>query len=66
MSTPASATRTATRNATRTAPAPAASATPLTGLEADEARRRLAEHGANEISDQESHGLLSTLRGIAT
>jgi Ca2+-transporting ATPase len=36
------------------------------GLAEAEARRRLAEHGPNEIEDRERHGLASTLRGIAT
>ena len=36
------------------------------GLSSEEARRRLAEHGPNEITDRESHGFLVTLRGIAT
>jgi len=41
--------------------------TPLTqGLSDEEAGRRLAEHGPNEIADRERHGLLSTLRGVAT
>jgi P-type Ca2+ transporter type 2C len=36
------------------------------GLSEDEARRRLSSHGPNEIEDREQHGLLSTLRGVAT
>jgi Ca2+-transporting ATPase len=36
------------------------------GLTEAEARRRLAEHGPNEIADRDQHGLLTTLRGIAT
>ena len=36
------------------------------GLTDDEAGRRLAEHGPNELADREQHGFLSTLRGIAT
>ena len=55
--------RTADAAAESTSPTPI---TPAAGLGSEEARRRLAEHGPNEISDQESHGLLSTLRGIAT
>lgn len=41
-------------------------ATPPAGLGRDEARRRLAEHGPNELGDRERHGLLTTLKGIAT
>ena len=36
------------------------------GLGVEEAARRLATHGPNEIEDRERHGLLSTLRGVAT
>ncbi len=36
------------------------------GLTEDEARRRLGEYGPNEIEDREKHGLLSTLKGVAT
>lgn len=36
------------------------------GLDDDEAGRRLAAQGPNEIGDRERHGLLSTLRGVAT
>ncbi|MCB2018149.1 MAG: cation-translocating P-type ATPase [Hydrogenophaga sp.] len=39
---------------------------PLQGLREDEARRRLAQHGPNEIRDRERHGLLTTLKGVAT
>jgi Ca2+-transporting ATPase len=42
------------------------SAPPLAGLGHAEARRRLAEHGPNELEDRERHNLLTTLRGIAT
>ena len=38
----------------------------LAGLTEDEARRRLGEYGPNEIEDREKHGLLSTLKGVAT
>ena len=38
----------------------------LVGLSEDEALRRLSTHGPNEIEDRERHGLLSTLRGVAT
>jgi Ca2+-transporting ATPase len=38
----------------------------LAGLTEEEARRRLDAHGPNEIEDRETHGLLSTLRGVAT
>jgi Ca2+-transporting ATPase len=34
------------------------------GLSDDEAARRLASHGPNEIADWQRHGLLSTLRGV--
>jgi Ca2+-transporting ATPase len=37
-----------------------------TGLSDGEARARLAAHGPNAIEDRERHGLLRTLRGIAT
>ncbi len=37
-----------------------------TGLSTDEARRRLALHGPNEIADRERRGWVATLRGIAT
>jgi Ca2+-transporting ATPase len=36
------------------------------GLSEEEAGRRLSTHGPNEIEDREQHGLLSTLRGVAT
>ena len=36
------------------------------GLSEDEAKRRLAEHGPNELADREQHGFFTTLRGIAT
>jgi Ca2+-transporting ATPase len=36
------------------------------GLSEEEADRRLATQGPNEIGDRERHGLLSTLRGVAT
>jgi Ca2+-transporting ATPase len=36
------------------------------GLSEEEAGRRLATHGPNEIEDRERHGLLRTLRGVAT
>jgi P-type Ca2+ transporter type 2C len=36
------------------------------GLSEEEAARRLSMHGPNEIEDRERHGLLSTLRGVAT
>jgi len=36
------------------------------GLSDEEAGRRLSKHGLNEIEDRERHGLLSTLRGVAT
>jgi Ca2+-transporting ATPase len=36
------------------------------GLSEEEAGRRLSTHGPNEIEDRERHGLLSTLRGVAT
>jgi P-type Ca2+ transporter type 2C len=36
------------------------------GLGEEEAARRLAVHGPNEIEDRERHGLLRTLRGVAT
>ena len=39
---------------------------PPTGLTAEEARRRLAEFGPNEVSDRENGGFLALLRGIAT
>jgi Ca2+-transporting ATPase len=39
---------------------------PLTGLTTDEARAALARFGANEIGDVERHGVLTTLRGVAT
>jgi Ca2+-transporting ATPase len=38
----------------------------LVGLTAQEARRRLEEHGPNEIADRERRGLLRTLKGVAT
>ena len=38
----------------------------LEGLSDEEAGRRLSTHGPNEIQDRERHGLLSTLRGVAT
>jgi P-type Ca2+ transporter type 2C len=34
------------------------------GLGSDEAARRLAQHGANEVADREHRGLASTLRGV--
>ncbi|HWH74219.1 MAG TPA: cation-translocating P-type ATPase [Methylibium sp.] len=37
-----------------------------TGLSTDEARRRLALHGPNELADRERRGWVATLRGIAT
>lgn len=37
----------------------------LQGLSEDEARRRLRQHGPNEIEDRERSGLLDTLRGAA-
>jgi Ca2+-transporting ATPase len=36
------------------------------GLSEEEAARRLSMHGPNEIEDRERHGLLGTLRGVAT
>ncbi|MGM9488173.1 cation-translocating P-type ATPase [Ideonella sp. YS5] len=36
------------------------------GLSEEEAGRRLSAHGPNEIEDRERHGLLATLRGVAT
>ncbi|MCR5867959.1 cation-translocating P-type ATPase [Aquincola sp. J276] len=39
---------------------------PATGLSEDEAARRLAVHGANELQDRERHGLPATLRSVAT
>ncbi|NLZ39978.1 MAG: hypothetical protein GX886_01755, partial [Comamonadaceae bacterium] len=35
------------------------------GLGSAEAKRRLAQHGPNELGDRERRGLLRTLRGIA-
>lgn len=39
---------------------------PFHGLSDEEARRRLQQHGPNEIGDRERSGLLDTLRGVAT
>ncbi len=36
------------------------------GLSEEEARRRAARHGPNELADQERHGFASTLAGILT
>src|SRR5262252_1670977 len=38
---------------------------PLTGLTDEEAGRRLAQHGPNEIEGREKHDLWTTLKGIA-